>query len=187
MKQVAGTLKLELAQYREVAASAQFGSDLDAATQYMLERGARLTDVLKQRQFNPVPIEEQVVVVYAATKGYLDKVRGVCDSLCECECVYCVHCVYCLCACVCACDCDCLSVCQMQTPPPTHTHTHTHTHTRAPTRACQVSTSDITAAEAAILKHVDPNIYKVLRAKQEITPELQAHLHAQLTKVPLLA
>ena len=81
MKQVAGTLKLELAQYREVAAFAQFGSDLDAATQYVLERGARLTEVLKQRQFNPMPIEEQVVVVYAATKGYLDKVRAcVCSG-----------------------------------------------------------------------------------------------------------
>ncbi|GFR46733.1 hypothetical protein Agub_g8356 [Astrephomene gubernaculifera] len=74
MKQVAGTLKLELAQYREVAAFAQFGSDLDAATQYVLERGARLTEVLKQRQFNPMPIEQQTVVVYAATKGYLDRV-----------------------------------------------------------------------------------------------------------------
>eukprot|EP00877_Chromochloris_zofingiensis_P000209 jgi/Chrzof1/10189/Cz04g32030.t1_ATPA2 len=121
MKQVAGTLKLELAQYREVAAFAQFGSDLDAATQYTLERGARLTEILKQRQFNPMAIEQQVVVVYAATKGYLDK----------------------------------------------------------------VNTADITAAEAAILKHVDPLIYKVLRAKQKITPELQAHLHSQLTKVPL--
>ncbi|GFH13446.1 ATP synthase subunit alpha, partial [Haematococcus lacustris] len=59
MKQVAGTLKLELAQYREVAAFAQFGSDLDAATQYVLERGARLTEILKQRQFNPMPIEQQ--------------------------------------------------------------------------------------------------------------------------------
>lgn len=55
-----GTLKLELAQYREVAAFAQFGSDLDAATQYVLDRGARLTEILKQRQFNPMPIEEQV-------------------------------------------------------------------------------------------------------------------------------
>lgn len=97
MKQVAGTLKLELAQYREVAAFAQFGSDLDAATQYVLERGARLTEILKQSQFKPMPIEEQVVVVYAATKGYLDK----------------------------------------------------------------IATSDITKAEEAILKHVDPNIYKV--------------------------
>jgi proton translocating ATP synthase F1 alpha subunit len=72
MKQVAGTLKLELAQYREVAAFAQFGSDLDAATQYLLNRGARLTEILKQDQFHPLPIETQVVVIYAATKGYLD-------------------------------------------------------------------------------------------------------------------
>ena len=73
MKQVAATLKLELAQYREVAAFAQFGSDLDAATQYLLNRGARLTEMLKQGQFQPMPIERQVVVVYAATKGNLDK------------------------------------------------------------------------------------------------------------------
>ena len=73
MKQVAGTLKLELAQYREVAAFAQFGSDLDAATQYLLNRGARLTEMLKQVQYQPMEIERQVVVVYAATKGYLDK------------------------------------------------------------------------------------------------------------------
>ena len=75
MKQVAGTLKLELAQYREVAAFAQFGSDLDAATQYLLNRGARLTEVLKQGQFEPMPIENQIVVLYAATKGYLDKMN----------------------------------------------------------------------------------------------------------------
>ncbi len=75
MKQVAGTLKLELAQYREVAAFAQFGSDLDAATQYLLNRGARLTEMLKQPQFTPIPIEQQVVIVYAATKGYLDKLK----------------------------------------------------------------------------------------------------------------
>jgi proton translocating ATP synthase F1 alpha subunit len=75
MKQVAGTLKLELAQYREVAAFAQFGSDLDAATQYLLNRGARLTEMLKQGQFSPMEIEKQVVVVYAATKGYLDKMN----------------------------------------------------------------------------------------------------------------
>jgi proton translocating ATP synthase F1 alpha subunit len=75
MKQVAGTLKLELAQYREVAAFAQFGSDLDAATQYLLNRGARLTEVLKQGQFQPMPIENQVVVLYAATRGYLDKMN----------------------------------------------------------------------------------------------------------------
>jgi len=64
-----------LAQYREVAAFAQFGSDLDAATQYLLNRGARLTEMLKQGQFQPMPIERQVVVVYAATKGYLDKLN----------------------------------------------------------------------------------------------------------------
>ena len=75
MKQVAGTLKLELAQYREVAAFAQFGSDLDAATQYLLNRGARLTEVLKQGQFLPMPIEHQIIVLYAATRGYLDKMR----------------------------------------------------------------------------------------------------------------
>jgi len=75
MKQVSGTLKLELAQYREVAAFAQFGSDLDAATQYLLNRGARLTEILKQGQFQPMPIEQQVVVLYGATKGYLDKMN----------------------------------------------------------------------------------------------------------------
>jgi proton translocating ATP synthase F1 alpha subunit len=75
MKQVSGSLKLELAQYREVAAFAQFGSDLDAATQYLLNRGARLTEVLKQGQYAPVAVERQVVVVFAATKGYLDKVK----------------------------------------------------------------------------------------------------------------
>lgn len=74
MKQVSGSLKLELAQYREVAAFAQFGSDLDAATQYLLNRGERLTEVLKQSQFKPMPIEEQVVLLFAATKGYLDKI-----------------------------------------------------------------------------------------------------------------
>jgi len=73
MKQVAGTLKLELAQYREVAAFAQFGSDLDAATQYLLNRGERLTEMLNQGQYQPMPIERQVIIVYAATKGYLDK------------------------------------------------------------------------------------------------------------------
>jgi proton translocating ATP synthase F1 alpha subunit len=72
MKQVAGTMKLELAQYREVAAFAQFGSDLDAATQYLLNRGARLTEILKQPQFQPLPLAVQVVLLYGATKGYLD-------------------------------------------------------------------------------------------------------------------
>ncbi len=75
MKQVAGTMKLELAQYREVAAFAQFGSDLDASTQYLLNRGARLTEVLKQGQFSPMPIEKQVVVLFAATRGYLDRLN----------------------------------------------------------------------------------------------------------------
>jgi proton translocating ATP synthase F1 alpha subunit len=75
MKQVSGSLKLELAQYREVAAFAQFGSDLDAATQYLLNRGARLTEVLKQGQFVPIPVEQQVVIIFAATKGYLDKIQ----------------------------------------------------------------------------------------------------------------
>mmetsp|Transcript_16458 Transcript_16458/g.56035 ORF Transcript_16458/g.56035 Transcript_16458/m.56035 type:complete len:540 (+) Transcript_16458:45-1664(+) len=74
MKQVSGSLKLELAQYREVAAFAQFGSDLDAATQYLLNRGARLTEVLKQGQYVPIPVEIQVLVIFSATKGFLDKV-----------------------------------------------------------------------------------------------------------------
>ena len=74
MKQICGSLKLELAQYREVAAFAQFGSDLDAATQYLLNRGARLTEVLKQPQYRPIPIERQVVVLYAAVKGFLDQI-----------------------------------------------------------------------------------------------------------------
>ncbi|EGT52842.1 hypothetical protein CAEBREN_32252 [Caenorhabditis brenneri] len=74
MKQVAGSMKLELAQYREVAAFAQFGSDLDAATQQLLNRGVRLTELLKQGQYVPMGIEEQVGVIYAGVKGYLDKV-----------------------------------------------------------------------------------------------------------------
>jgi F-type H+/Na+-transporting ATPase subunit alpha len=72
MKQVAGTLKGELAQYREMAAFAQFGSDLDATTQRLLARGARLTELLKQAQFSPLKVEEQVVVIYAGTRGFLD-------------------------------------------------------------------------------------------------------------------
>jgi F-type H+/Na+-transporting ATPase subunit alpha len=74
MKQVAGPLKGELAQYREMAAFAKFGSDLDAATQRLLNRGARLTELLKQPQFSPVPVEEQIALIYAGTRGYLDKV-----------------------------------------------------------------------------------------------------------------
>ncbi|MDF2997054.1 MAG: synthase alpha subunit [Xanthobacteraceae bacterium] len=72
MKQVAGKIKGELAQYRELAAFAQFGSDLDAATQKLLNRGARLTELLKQSQFSPLKVEEQVVVIFAGTNGYLD-------------------------------------------------------------------------------------------------------------------
>jgi len=73
MKAVAGRLKLELAQYREVAAFAQFGSDLDAATQQLLNRGAQLTELLKQKQYVPMAAEEQVCVIYAGVRGYLDK------------------------------------------------------------------------------------------------------------------
>ena len=73
MKSVAGSIKLELAQYREMAAFAQFGSDLDASTQQLLNRGARLTELLKQPQYSPLTNAEQVVVLYAGTNGYLDK------------------------------------------------------------------------------------------------------------------
>ena len=75
MKQVAGSIKLELAQYREMAAFAQFGSDLDAATQRLLTRGARLTELLKQPQYAPLPVEEQVVSIFAGTRGYLDTLK----------------------------------------------------------------------------------------------------------------
>jgi len=74
MKQVAGSMKLELAQYREVAAFAQFGSDLDAATQQLLNRGVRLTELLKQGQYVPMAIEEQVAVIYCGVRGFLDKI-----------------------------------------------------------------------------------------------------------------
>ena len=74
MKKVAGSIKLELAQYREMAAFAQFGSDLDASTQKLLNRGARLTELLKQPQFHPLPFEEQVASIFAGTQGFLDKV-----------------------------------------------------------------------------------------------------------------
>ncbi|UKV14938.1 F0F1 ATP synthase subunit alpha [Thalassospiraceae bacterium SW-3-3] len=74
MKQVAGSIKLELAQYREMEAFAQFASDLDPATQKLLARGARLTELLKQPQYSPLKVEEQVVVIYAGVKGYLDGV-----------------------------------------------------------------------------------------------------------------
>jgi F-type H+-transporting ATPase subunit alpha len=74
MKQVAGRLRLELAQYRELEAFAQFGSDLDAATQKQLARGGRLVEILKQPQYAPVPVEDQVMIIYAATNGHLDDV-----------------------------------------------------------------------------------------------------------------
>jgi len=74
MKKVAGAMKGELAQYREMAAFAKFGSDLDAATQRLLNRGARLTELLKQPQYSPLQMEEQVMVIYAGTRGYIDSV-----------------------------------------------------------------------------------------------------------------
>ncbi len=74
MKKVAGTIKLELAQYREMAAFAQFGSDLDVSTQKLLSRGERLTELLKQSQYSPYPVEEQVIVIFAGTRGYLDNI-----------------------------------------------------------------------------------------------------------------
>jgi F-type H+-transporting ATPase subunit alpha len=85
-KKVAGKIKGELAQYREMAAFAQFGSDLDAVTQRLLNRGARLTELLKQAQFSPLKMEEQTVVIYAGVNGYLDplpvnKVREFEDGL----------------------------------------------------------------------------------------------------------
>jgi F-type H+-transporting ATPase subunit alpha len=74
MRQVAGSLRLDLAQYRELAAFAQFGSDLDKATQAQLNRGRRLVEILKQPQYQPLAVEKQVIIVYAATKGFLDSV-----------------------------------------------------------------------------------------------------------------
>jgi F-type H+-transporting ATPase subunit alpha len=86
MRQVAGTLKLDLAQYRELAAFAQFGSDLDKVTQNQLNRGARLTELLKQPQFHPLPVEKQVMIIFAGTNGFLDdlkveQIRGFEDGL----------------------------------------------------------------------------------------------------------
>ncbi len=74
MRQVAGTLRLDLAQYRELAAFAQFGSDLDKATQAQLDRGRGSVEILKQPQYQPMPVEQQVTIIYAATNGYLDDV-----------------------------------------------------------------------------------------------------------------
>ena len=79
MRQVAGTLKLDLAQYRELAAFSQFGSDLDKVTQNQLNRGQRLTELLKQPQFSPLPTEKQVVIIFAGTNGYLDDLEGTTD------------------------------------------------------------------------------------------------------------
>jgi F-type H+-transporting ATPase subunit alpha len=75
MKKNAGTLRLDLAQYRELQAFAQFGSDLDKATQAQLSRGARLVEVLKQGQFSPLPVEQQIVSILAGTRGMLDKLK----------------------------------------------------------------------------------------------------------------
>jgi F-type H+-transporting ATPase subunit alpha len=72
MRQVAGTLKLELAQYRELAAFAQFGSDLDKATQAQLNRGQRLVEILKQGQYSPLPFSKQILIIFAGTSGFLD-------------------------------------------------------------------------------------------------------------------
>ena len=80
MKSVAGTLKLDLAQYREKAAFSQFASDLDKVTRDMLERGVRLVEILKQGQYEPLPVEKQIVIIYAGTKGYLDEPPDVGSS-----------------------------------------------------------------------------------------------------------
>jgi F-type H+-transporting ATPase subunit alpha len=74
MKKIAGTLRLELAQYRELEAFAKFGSDLDKATMQQLRRGERLVEILKQKQYSPMTVENQVLIIYAATKGYLDEI-----------------------------------------------------------------------------------------------------------------
>jgi len=74
MKKVAGTLKLDQAQFRELEAFAKFGSDLDAATKLTIERGRRNTEILKQDQYAPVPVEEQVAIITASTRGFMDKV-----------------------------------------------------------------------------------------------------------------
>jgi F-type H+-transporting ATPase subunit alpha len=74
MKKVAGTLKLDLAQYRELEAFAKFGSDLDVSTQRTLSKGARLVELLKQGQYSPVPVERQVISIYLGTNGYLDNI-----------------------------------------------------------------------------------------------------------------
>ena len=75
MKKVSGSMKLELAQYREMAAFAQFGSDLDASTQKLLNRGSKLTELLKQKQYSPMTVAEQVISVFCGVKGYLDDIE----------------------------------------------------------------------------------------------------------------
>ncbi|MDC0364359.1 F0F1 ATP synthase subunit alpha, partial [Candidatus Pelagibacter sp.] len=75
MKKVSGSMKLELAQYREMAAFAQFGSDLDASTQKLLNRGSKVTELLKQKQYSPMTVAEQVISVFCGVKGYLDDVE----------------------------------------------------------------------------------------------------------------
>jgi F0F1-type ATP synthase alpha subunit len=79
MKQISGGMKLDLAQFREVEAFAQFGSDLDAATQQQLNRGSRLTEMLKQDVNVPLAMEEQVVIIFAGVRGYLDKIKLYCS------------------------------------------------------------------------------------------------------------
>ena len=75
MKKVAGSIKLELAQYREMAAFAQFGSDLDVSTQKLLNRGSKLTELLKQDQYSPMPLAQQVIAVFSGVRGFLDDVE----------------------------------------------------------------------------------------------------------------
>jgi F-type H+-transporting ATPase subunit alpha len=74
MRQVAGTLKLDLAQFRDLAAFAQFGSDLDRATKAKIDRGLRQQEIMKQKQYEPMAVEHQIMIIYAASKGYLDEV-----------------------------------------------------------------------------------------------------------------
>ncbi|HPD60506.1 MAG TPA: F0F1 ATP synthase subunit alpha, partial [Thermodesulfobacteriota bacterium] len=85
MKKIAGSLRLDLAQYRELAAFAKFGSDLDKATQAQLARGSRLVELLKQGQYNPIPVERQIVIIYAGTQGYVDDYPESCLARFEAE------------------------------------------------------------------------------------------------------
>ena len=85
MKKIAGSLRLDLAQYRELAAFAKFGSDLDKATQAQLARGSRLVELLKQGQYSPLPVEKQIVIMYAGTQGYVDTYPELCLARFEAE------------------------------------------------------------------------------------------------------